>query len=143
MCGILSPQQGIEPEGKVPSTRLPGKSPFWGILTSTEMAFWLLCGQQGESQNLRLSLNWPNGADNCRARTSSQPHFNSIPRRCLVSGGKSPLSRWAPVEVSGPNNPGVTPSSSIPLPRHHSWGPRNAHGGPHVVILQVLVAQSL
>ena len=141
--GSYLPNQGLNLKAKSQALDCQGSPLSGAFLTSTEMAFWLLCGQQGQSQNLRLSLNWLNGADNCRARTSSQPHFNSIPRRCLVSGGKFPLSRWAPAEVSGPNNPGVTTSSSITLPRHHSWGARNAHGGPHVVMLQVVVAQSL
>ena len=124
--GSYLPNQGLNPMSKSQALDCQGSPLSGAFLTSTEMAFRWLCGQQGQSKNLRLSLNHPNGADTCRARTGSQPHFNSIPRRWLVSGGRFPLSRWAPVEVSDPNNPGVTLSSFIPLPWHHSWGPRNA-----------------
>ena len=141
--GSYFPNQGLNPKAKSRALDFQGSPLSGAFLMSTEMTFRLLCGQQGQSKNLRLSLNHPNGANTCRARTGSQPHFNSIPRRWLVSGGRFPVSRWAPAEVSDPNNPGVTLSSSIPLPWHRSWGPRNASWGPHVVILQVLVAQTL
>ena len=141
--GSYLPNQGLNLKAKSRALDCQGSPLSGAFLTSTEMAFRLLCGQQGQSKNLRLSLNHLNGANTCRAQTGSQPHFNSIPRRWLVSGGRFPLSRWAPAEVSDPNNPGVTLSSSVPLPWHRSWGPRKASWGPHVVILQVLVSQSL